>query len=638
MQLLKKLDIFILKKFITLFCGTFFICLFIFMMQFLWRYVDELIGKGLEISVLAQFFFYSALTLVPMSLPLAILLASLISFGNLGEQFELLAIKAAGISLFKTIRPLVVFVCLLGGASFYFQNVVGPKAQLSLFQLIISMKQTSPELDIPEKVFYNEISGYNLYVEKKDKETGILHGVIIYNVADGFENAHIILADSGKLEMSSDQQHLLLHLYSGEQFENLRGDQFGQMRANVPYRRETFCEKHTIIDFNSGFNMTDADLSGRSAIKNMAQLDQSIDSMTLHYDSVGIRNYKEVKISIFQTISKKEQAKADKYAKEIDGNANIDTAFSHLTKEAQVAAIRSVYNRVRMQKTDFEFKKAIMEEGDFQIRKHKTEWHRKISLALACVVFFFIGAPLGAIIRKGGLGMPVIVSVIIFIFYYIIDNSGYKMARDGEIPVVLGMWISTFILAPMGLFLTYKANNDSAVFNKDAYANFFRKLLGLRLSRHVARKEVIIYPPNYDTLPERLNALTEECEAYSSKHRLIVPPNPLRIFLRNRPDVAVEEISERMEALLEELGNTKDTILIGMINEYPILAVSAHTSPFGKRWKNLLSGLCLPLGIILYLRIWRFRRRLYRDMKKIVKNNNDICVRIGVLRDKKLID
>ena len=203
MQLLKKLDIFILKKFITLFCGTFFICLFIFMMQFLWRYVDELIGKGLEISVLAQFFFYSALTLVPMSLPLAILLASLISFGNLGEQFELLAIKAAGISLFKTIRPLVVFVCLLGGASFYFQNVVGPKAQLSLFQLIISMKQTSPELDIPEKVFYNEISGYNLYVEKKDKETGILHGVIIYNVADGFENAHIILADSGKLEMSS---------------------------------------------------------------------------------------------------------------------------------------------------------------------------------------------------------------------------------------------------------------------------------------------------------------------------------------------------------------------------------------------------------------------------------------------------
>ncbi|MBQ4462372.1 MAG: LptF/LptG family permease, partial [Bacteroidaceae bacterium] len=248
------------------------------------------------------------------------------------------------------------------------------------------------------------------------------------------------------------------------------------------------------------------------------------------------------------------------------------------------------------------------------------------------------GAPLGAIIRKGGLGMPVIVSVIIFIFYYIIDNSGYKMARDGEIPVVLGMWISTFILAPMGLFLTYKANNDSAVFNKDAYANFFRKLLGLRLSRHVARKEVIIYPPNYDTLPERLNALTEECEAYSSKHRLIIPPNPLRIFLRNRPDVAVEEISERMEALLEELGNTKDTVLIGMINEYPILAVSAHTSPFGKRWKNLLSGLCLPLGIILYLRIWRFRRRLYRDMKKIVKNNNDICVRIGVLRDKKLID
>lgn len=638
MQFFKKLDIFILKKFATMFGGTFFICLFIFMMQFLWKYVDELIGKGLEMSVLAQFFFYSALTLVPMSLPLAVLLASLISFGNMGEQFELLAIKAAGISLFKTIRPLVVFVFILGGISFYFQNDVGPKSQMKLYRLLISMKQTSPEVDIPEKVFYNEIDGYNLYVEQKDKQTGMLRGVIIYNVTDGFENAHIVLADSAKLEMSRDQQHMLLHLYNGEQFENLTGDQFGPATANIPYRRETFVEKHTIIDFNSGFNMSDADLSGKSAVKNMAQLDQSIDSMTVHFDSIGGQYYKEAKEAIYQTIKKGTPAQMASYAKSIDKELDLDTAFSKLPKDAQTSVIRNVYNRVTMAKNDMEFKKAIMDEGDYMIRKHKTEWHRKISLAVACIVFFFIGAPLGAIIRKGGLGMPVVISVVIFIFYYIIDNSGYKMARDGEVPMIAGMWISTAVLAPIGAFLTYKANNDSAVFNKDAYATFFRKLFGLRLSRHVARKEVIIDNPDYSTLPERLQALSAECREYSDKHRLIVPPNPLRIFLRNRPDVAVENISDKMEALLEELGNTRDSILIGMVNEYPILSVSAHTSPFSKRWKNLVSGLILPLGIILYLRIWRFRRRLYRDIKKIEKNNNNICERIAVLQKRNLID
>ena len=203
-----------------LFIGTFFICLFIFMMQFLWRYVDELVGKGLEMSVMAQFFFYSALTLVPVSLPLAVLLASLITFGNFGERYELLAMKAAGISLLKIMRPLVFFVCGLVGVSFYFQNVVGPIAQAKLGTLILSMKQKSPELDIPEGVFYSEIPDYNLKIAKKDRKTGMLYDVLIYNLKDGFENAHIIYADSGRLEMTADKQHLWLHLYSGDLFEN----------------------------------------------------------------------------------------------------------------------------------------------------------------------------------------------------------------------------------------------------------------------------------------------------------------------------------------------------------------------------------------------------------------------------------
>ena len=276
-----------------LFIGTFFICLFIFMMQFLWRYVDELVGKGLEMSVMAQFFFYSALTLVPVSLPLAVLLASLITFGNFGERYELLAMKAAGISLLKIMRPLAFFVCGLVGVSFYFQNVVGPIAQAKLGTLILSMKQKSPELDIPEGVFYSEIKDYNLKVAKKNRKTGMLYDVLIYSMKDGFEKARIIYADSGRLEMTADKQHLWLHLYSGDLFENLKAQ--SMKSENVPYRREEFREKHTIIEFNSDFNMVDGEIMGKqSSAKDMAQLQSSIDSMTVVGDSIGRQYYREV--------------------------------------------------------------------------------------------------------------------------------------------------------------------------------------------------------------------------------------------------------------------------------------------------------------------------------------------------------
>ena len=311
---IKKLDIFILKSFCTLFMGTFFICLFIFMMQFLWKYVDEMVGKGLEMSVLAQFFFYSALTLVPASLPLAILLAALITFGNFGERFELLAMKAAGISLLKIMRPLIVFIIFICGVSFYFQNVIGPKAQTKLWTLLISMKQKSPELDIPEGVFYDEIDGYNLYVKHKNRKTGMLYDVIIYDFSNNFDNARIIVADSGRLEMTADKQHLYLHLYSGEMFENLKAQSMSS--KNVPYRRESFREKHSIIQFDSDFNMADASImSNQSTTKDMIKIQASIDSMTVLADSIGRQYYKEVAEGNFRAsygLTKEDTAKIEK--------------------------------------------------------------------------------------------------------------------------------------------------------------------------------------------------------------------------------------------------------------------------------------------------------------------------------------
>ena len=604
-----------------LFIGTFFICLFIFMMQFLWRYVDELVGKGLEMSVMAQFFFYSALTLVPVSLPLAVLLASLITFGNFGERYELLAMKAAGISLLKIMRPLAFFVCGLVGVSFYFQNVVGPIAQAKLGTLILSMKQKSPELDIPEGVFYSEIKDYNLKVAKKNRKTGMLYDVLIYSMKDGFEKARIIYADSGRLEMTADKQHLWLHLYSGDLFENLKAQ--SMKSENVPYRREEFREKHTIIEFNSDFNMVDGEIMGKqSSAKDMAQLQSSIDSMTVVGDSIGRQYYREVAEGNFRPsygLTKEDTVKIEKA--DIH-EYNVDSLYEVASLTQKQKVISSAVSRAENVANDLGFKKFTMENNDYSIRKHKTEWHKKITISLSCLLFFFIGAPLGGIIRKGGLGMPVIVSVLVFIIYYIID--GYKMARDGKWIVWMGMWTSSAVLAPLGVFLTYKSNKDSVVLNADAYINWFKKIVGIRSVRHIFKKEVIIHDPDYARLTGDLEQLSAECKAYAARKRLEKAPNYFKLWMASEDDNEVMAINEKLEALVEEMSNTKSATLIGALNNYPVISVSAHVRPFHIYWLNLVAGVIFPIGLFFYFRIWAFRVRLAKDMERIIKNNEQI--------------
>lgn len=287
---IKKLDIFIAKQFGLLFIGTFFICQFVLMMQFLWRYIDELIGKGLSMEIMAQFFWYMGLFLVSQALPLAILLSSLITFGNLGESSELTAIKAAGISLMQAFRSLIVITILIMIGSFYFQNNVGPHANMKLTQLLISMKQKSPELEIPEGIFYDGIPNCNLYVQKKDLKTGKLYGVMIYRMTDSYEDAAIILADSAMLQSTAEKKHLLLTLWSGEWFENMKSSEIANSAA-VPYRRESFINKRIVLDFDGDFNMTDAtSLSNNAKAKSLAQIKHAIDSLDCTYDSVG-RSY-----------------------------------------------------------------------------------------------------------------------------------------------------------------------------------------------------------------------------------------------------------------------------------------------------------------------------------------------------------
>ena len=624
---IKKLDIFVLKSFLMLFAGTFFICLFIFMMQFLWRYVDELVGKGLELNVLAQFFILSALTLIPISLPLAILLAALMTFGNFGERYELLSMKAAGIPLLRIMMPIIILCFGLGGTSFYFQNVVGPKAQKQLWTLLVSMKQKSPEVDIPEGVFYNDIDGYNIFVKKKNRETGLLQDVLIYNFSDGFENAHIIWAAEGKLQLTGDKKHLFLHLYNGEQFENLKSQT--ALSKNVPYRRETFREKHTLIKFDTEFNMVDGNfLDRRSDTKNMWEISHSIDSLEAHADSVGRTMFNEV----MKTTYRKEKISASDSVKIAEQTLptvlNADSLYNSLSSDKKLKIVSETQNRMTSLASDWNLKYFITRDTDRNICSHKSDWHKKITLSFACVFFFFIGAPLGAIIRKGGLGMPVVISVIIFILYYIIDSGTTRVAKSGEMDIVLGTWMSSLVLAPLGAFLTYKSNKDSVVFNLDLYMAIIRKIFGMREDRHLFRKEVIIDVPDYKSSYHQLDHLCSACEEYMKGHRLLGAPNYFRIFTNREHDNHIKQISEFMEKEIEILSNSKDYQLINLLNNYPHLSIKAHKSLFDNRWLNLLIGLIVPAGLVIWLNIWRFRIRLDKDLKTIIKNSRNIQERI----------
>ncbi len=609
-----------LGNFLMIFSGSFFITLFVLMMQFTWRYVDEIVGKGITMDILGQFYWYMAITMVPMALPLAVLLASLVSFGNMGERLELLAMKAAGVSLLRIMRPLAVLVIGLAAVSFYFQNRAALDAQKNLTSLLWSLRETSPALEIPEGVFYGKINNFSLYVERKDVATGKLYNVMIYKTDQGFDKAQIVVADSGRLEVTNDKEHLIFDIWNGEQFENLQagGAQAALNTKGVPYDRETFQYKRFIIDFNSNFEKQDAEQwSGSAITKNLKQLSASIDSMNTALDSIGFANYKQGKQTAYYCPPLRPQHAAALKQMSKGAKLDFDTIMARMSADKRVQTIRAAAASAAAYASELEWKSLTTEEGDKSVRSHRIQWHQKFTMSIACIFFFFIGAPLGAIIRKGGLGMPTIIAVILFIFYYIINTSGMKMARDGAWNMIFGMWVSTAVLTPLGCFLTYKANNDSVVFNADVYAALFKRLLGLRSKRNITRKEVIIETPDYAALLEQIADLEQICKAYAAHKRLYAAPSYIRAFFKSRPDHAAEDIQQRVEQLVEELSNSDRREILYRLNQLPLIYARAHTSPFENKRLNILCGVLLPVGFIMWLRIWRFRLRLHKDMKQI---------------------
>ena len=628
---IKKLDLFIARQFAPLFVGAFFICQFVLMMQFLWRYVDELIGKGLSMEILAQFFWYMGIMLMPQAFPLAILLSSLIAFGNLGESSELTAIKAAGISLMQAMRSLIVITITIACISFYFQEVIGPRAFISFQHLLISMKQTNPEVEIPEGIFYDGIPNANLYVQKKDLDRGVLYGIMIYRMNGSYEDAAVILADSGRMQPTAEKKHLLLTLYSGEWFENMRQSNIS-VNANVPYRRETFSTKQILLDFDSGFNMTEmGGISADARSKGLSRIVHDLDSIREFNDSVGHQNYREAKMLTFlrPDLSNSDSTKV---AKDVTGRSELfDSLYAAQSAEQKQRIVTQAMNDVQTTITNMDYKAEWAYWLNREERMHMMEAINKFTLSLSCIIFFFIGAPLGAIIRKGGLGVPVIISVIVFIVFYILDNTGMRMARIDEWTVWFGKLLGTAVLSPIAIFFTYKANKDSTVFNIDQYKTIMMRLLGLRTKRSISSKEVIIEEPHYAEDSTRLSVIGQQATNYMQTHKLLRWPNPIEVFFRPGDDQEIATLNDALETTIEDLTNSRDKRVIMLLNRYPVIAPHAHTRPFRRKWLNIITGLFLPTGIIFYVRMIRFRFRLYKDLQHILRTNGKLIARISEL-------
>ena len=634
-----------LQTFLPLFIMTFGICLFIVLMQFLWRYIDDMVGKGLGIPVLGEMFFYAALFLLPMALPLAILLASLMTFGNLGERLELLAMKSAGVSLIHIMRPLIITIGIISIGAFFFQNNAMPVVQVKLYSLLYSMRQKSPELDIPEGVFYGEITGYNVYVKEKNNQTGLLKDVMIYDYSKGFNNARVILADSGRLKTSADKLFLVLSLFNGESFENLSEGQTGSnnRKTAVPYRRETFSTKDIQIDFDANFTRTDESFMQNQYMgKQLKDLQTSIDSMTVRLDSIKAINSKNVYDMSYKKTFSKPKRELSQQAETGTGNTatandadsltkishepvkiiNFDSLYKAEAPSGQAALLVRAKSNIESVKADYYFKAATLGDEAYKVRRHLTEWHKKFTLSFACMVFFFIGAPLGAIIRKGGLGMPVVISVILFIFYYIIDNIGFKMARDGIWEAWEGMWLSSAILAPLGIFLTYKAVNDSVILNADTYLNAIKNFIGKRAGRKVEKKEVIIFNPDYAAMLPRLDKLAENCAEYLKSHKRWL--NYFTFWKQGGKDHTAEQLATEMEGIIEELGNSDQNLVLNKLMDYPVIGGYNQLNANLNGKIGLAFGIFFPIGLPVYLLATYQRKLLRHDIQVVQKTSREL--------------
>jgi lipopolysaccharide export system permease protein len=476
---MKKLDTFILKSYLGPLVMTFFIALFILLMQFVWKYIDDLVGKGLEWYIIVKLMFYASSTFVPLALPLAILLSSLMMFGNLGEHYELVTIKAAGISLSRIMRPLIVVSICISGLAFYFSNVVLPMANLKFHSLLFDVREKKLAFNLKEGVFYDGIEGFVIRIGVKEKDGNTIRDVMVYDHTKHIGNVSLTTAEWGKMELSPDKRFLVFRLYNGTNYEervDLRNNE-----ATHPFQRTAFSEQYQMFDL-SAFQLTRTDeklFKKNYEMQNINQLSKSIDSITLQL-ATDRKSYALNFVNSLQFSA----GGSDPGPWKADSAKTFNPSVIYNFKaENRVKILETALNSAKSARENLVNSKNDIYNKSKLIFKHQIVFHKKFAFSIACFLLFFIGAPLGAIIRKGGLGMPAVISTLFFILFWVISFVGEKYTAEGVVPAWQGIWFSSAVLMPIGIFLTIKATNDASLFDADAWINFFKKLFKIQERR-----------------------------------------------------------------------------------------------------------------------------------------------------------
>lgn len=653
---MKKLDLYVLRTFIPLLLGSTAVAWFILVMQLLWRFVGDIVGKGVDTIVLLKLMFYSAMTVAPMALVLGILLAGLMTFGNLSERMELLSMKTAGIPFTRIMRPLLGLSILLAGGLYWFQNDWMITSQVRFWQYYFSIKNKSPELAIPEGSFTQDIPGYSIYITRKDPKTKTLYDLMIYDHSEGPQNASIVVADSGYLYSVNDGQEMVLEVYQGESFRNLRPAESGSYNSNVqrPFLRERFSSKEVIMHFDDSLYMVDEGaLSSQFVGKNARQLRAYVDSLSLVRDSMAQVNRRLIRTTAvgltpesdhrLETARSSRQALLEEMALiagAAPGAAAVAAAagaaggkskpdapeptrrdlyadLGAMGYQQQQQILNSAVQRLNADVSSYYFANMDQEETESLIRKNDFEFWRKYTYPVAVIVFFLIGAPLGALIRKGGIGIPFIVAIFCFIVFYILETTGVKMVNEGRWILWSGIWLPNMVLLPAGLLLTYLATQDSMRFNADILVNGFNHFMGIEPVRKVGTADEA-GQPDFALATRDIDRADELAD------RFVHQPSAgyFGFFLRPTQQHLQRELATALDEIVANLGRSEDILLVHRLSGYPDLQELALVRKPRERWLRITLMILFPIGLLVYA-YYQIRYIAFRRECKHVRDNNN---------------
>jgi len=637
--MLKRLHLLVIKSYIGPLIVTFFISLFVLVMQFLWVYLEDLVGKGLEWTVIAELLTYAAAGLVPLALPLAILFASIMTFGDMGEHFELTAMKSAGISLQRIMSPLIVFSVIVSIGAFFFSNNVIPYTNLKTGSLLYDVMHQRPELNIEEGIFNNDIEGYSIKIKSKNPETSMMYDFMIYDHSEKRGNSKVTLADSGRMEMTDDQRYMIVTLYHGYSYEEMKENKRG-IDKKYPEHHDTFDKQTIIFELDGGeLKRTDEALFKHNyQMKNLRELSHSQDSLQKKLDQkkktfvAGLSRSKfyryERKITNYADTS---QLIRDSIIKHIQPQklkvpVNLDSLFEVMPNSKKQRVLDVAIEYAQSSKKLIESTEKDLYGRRKNIQKHKAAWHEKLTLSFACLIFFFIGAPLGAIIRKGGFGMPFLVSILFFLTYYVITITGKKLAHEGTWEAWQGMWLSSAFTLPLGVFLTYKATTDSVLFDMDTYFNILKRPFKVYEIKY--KDPFLAFHKNVENL-EHYNFKQEIEKTVKFSDSIIKQLNTgiskftkLYSWLWSKDFSNLLSFEEEYNKLYERLSiKYRDNVYFkDILVKFPEIEAEKYQITGKKKIANriLLTILIFPLGLLILFRSY-LKLKVLRDKIQTVK-------------------